>query len=227
MIRNIVVAALALLAAACAGPVREDMTAHYAKTGGQPFAVEAAANGDVRIDAGDEAYVRLAGVDYIVMQDARGHFVARAQDLLALLADGAAAPHLQPEYATTQTGRETVAGVSGIVWKIHPRDAPSIASVDAVVSGDPALDTVGKGLAAYTRALIVRNSRMMGAPGNLEKAMIALLDKGAVLRFGTVLRLERIDKAPIPKARFALPGPALDRAALARRLAEGAQPQAS
>jgi hypothetical protein len=218
MTRKLLAAALALLAAACGGPAPEDMTAHYSKTGGQPFAVEAAANGDARVVVGDETWLRIGGVDYLVMKDARGSFVARGDDLIALLTEAPESPRPQPDYATTDGGGESVAGLPGKVWKIHPKDTPSLVTVDAVVSGDRALAGVGKGLAAYTRTLIVRNGRAMGAPGNLEKAMIALLDKGAVLRFGTVMRLERIDKAPL-KGVLTLPARALDREALRVRLA--------
>ena len=218
MTRTFFVAALALLAAGCGRPAPEDMTAHFAKTGGQPFAVEAAANGDARVTVGDETWLQIGGVDYVVMKDARGSFVAREDDLIALLTEAPETPRPQPDYATSEGGEESVAGLKGRVWKIHPKDTPSLVTVDAVVSGDPALAGVGKGLAAYTRTLIVRNSRAMGAPGNLEKAMIALLDKGAVLRFGTVMRIERIDKAPL-KGMIALPSAALDKEALRARLA--------
>lgn len=223
MTRKLLAAALALLAAAC-GRVPEDMTAHYSKTGGQPFAVEAAANGDSRIVAGDEIHLRLGGTDYIVMQDAAGSFVARAEDLFALLAEPGEPPRPQPDYVASETGPESVAGIAGKHWKVHPKETPSIVSIDAVISGDPALATVGKGLAAYTRALITRNSRAMGAPGNLEKAMIALGERGTVLRFGTILNLERIDRAPIPAERFRLPSNPLDKDSLRRRLTEQATP---
>lgn len=219
MIRNLLAAAFALLAVSCAQPEPEDLTAHFSKTGGQPVTVEAAANGDARVVAGDETYLRLGGMDYIVMRDSRGPFVARAEDLFALLTEDPATPRPQPDYVTAVAGDETIAGIKGKIWKIHPKDVPSLPTVDAVVSSDPALAPMGKAIAAHLRALIIRNSTMMGAPGNLEKAMIALGEKGAVLRFGTVLRLERIDRAPIAKDKLKLPSAPLDRAALKARLA--------
>ena len=69
-----------------------------------------------------------------------------------------------------------------------------------------------------TRFAVLRNSADMGGAGNFEKAMLELFGKGAVLRFNQVLRLERIDKAPLPPTMFTLPEPLLSRDALRTRL---------
>ena len=111
----------------------------------------------------------------------------------------------------------------GTVWKAHPREVPSLTSAEAVVSDDAALAPLGKGLALHARVAVRSNAATMGGFGNFARAMVALYEKGAVLRFGNVLRLERIDRAPLPPGEFAVPQPLLDRAALAARLGAAAR----
>ncbi|RYE03282.1 MAG: hypothetical protein EOP61_05285 [Sphingomonadales bacterium] len=211
-----------LLLAACTPAAPEDMTARYLREGQPPLVAMSAANGDSRVSAGDTLFLRRGDQEYVVLHDATGSFSATIQDALAVFgedqADLAAGTHAQPEYALSEAGTESVAGVKGRVWRGHPREVPSLASFEAVVSSDPALAPLGRALAMQTRFAVLRNSATLGGPGNFEKAMIALFEKGAVLRFNQILKLERIDKAPIPAAMFAVPQPLLDREALRARL---------
>jgi hypothetical protein len=223
MIRICLIAS-ALLLAACAPAKPEDITARYAREGQPPLVAMAAANGDSRVSAGDTLFLRKGGREYVVLHDAAGNFSATIDDALAVFGEDKAGPladmgpRPQPEYALSESGSETVAGVKGTLWKGHPRDVPSLASFEGVVSADPALAPLGRGLAMQTRFAVLRNSADMGGPGNFEKAMLELFGKGAVLRFNQVLRLERIDKAPIPPTMFALHEPLLGRDALRTRL---------
>lgn len=211
-----------LLLAACSPAKPEDMTARYARDGQPPLVAMSAANGDSRVLAGDTLFLRKGDREYVVLHDAAGTFSARIEDALAVFgedrANMPAAPRVQPEYALTEGASETVAGVRGRLWKGHPREVPSLASFEGVVSSDPALAPLGRALAMQTRFAVLRNSADLGGPGNFEKAMIELFEKGAVLRFNRILTLERIDKAPIPAAMFALPEPLLGRDALRARL---------
>lgn len=221
MIRTLVAGFGLAVLTACGAPAPVDLTATYARTQGSPISVKAAANGNARAEAGDYVFIRRDGVDYVVLRDARGLFSAREDDLLALYREAAAAagPRIQPDYAVRENGSETIVGYTGAVWQVHPKDVPSLAAVDMVVSNDSALDTVGRGLAMQTRMLITRNSAMSGGLGNLEKRMIELLEKGTVLRLSSALKLERVDKGPIAPGEFELPKPMLDKAALKVRLA--------
>lgn len=223
MIRTCLAAA-ALLLSACSPAKPEDMTARYAREGQPALVAMSAANGDSRVSAGETLFLRKGGQEYIVLHDAAGSFSAKIDDALAVFAEGKSGlfasngPRPQPEYALSEGGSETVAGVKGTLWKGHPRDVPSLSSFEGVVSSDPALAPLGQALAMQTRFAVTRNSADLGGPGNFEKAMLDLFGKGAVLRFNNVLKLEKIDKAPIPAAMFAVPEPLLGRDALRSRL---------
>ncbi|WP_066798762.1 hypothetical protein [Sphingomonas soli] len=222
MIALVIRALLALLLlAACAPAAPEDMTARYLREGQPALVVMSAANGDARVSAGDTLFLRKGDREYVVLHDAAGNFSATIEDALALFGEDQPAitgPPTQPEYALSEAGTESVAGVKGRLWMGHPREVPSLASFEGVVSSDPALAPLGRALAMQTRFAIVRNSTATGGPGNFGKAMIALFEKGAVLRFNQILKLETIDRAPIPAAMFALPQPLLGRDALRSRL---------
>lgn len=220
-------AVVTLLLAGCASPKPEDMTAHYAREGQPALVVMASANGDSRVSAGDTLFLRKGGQEYVVLHDEAGKFSARIADALAVFGEDESdlrpSPGAQPDYALSDAGSESVAGVNGILWKGHPRDVPSLASFEGVVSTDTALAALGRGLAMQTRFAVMRNSAINGGPGNFERAMIQLFEKGAVLHFNNVLKLERIEKAPIPAAIFAIPQPLLDRDALRARLRQPAK----
>ncbi|MEG3181080.1 hypothetical protein [Sphingomonas sp. LT1P40] len=225
--KRLLSALLVLSVAACSEPPLEDVTAYYAKPEGIAFKVEAAANGDARVTAGDQVMIHKGSAEYLVTSDATGAYAGRVADYVAVLDEApssgpfAGQSRPQPDYVTAEDGAATVAGMPGVKWKIHPKDVPSLRAIDAVVSDDPALAVLGTGVAMHAKLLIERNSRGLGAkPGNLETAMMALYNKGAVLRFGTVFELERIEKGAIPADRFRLP-PVLDKAALKKRMASG------
>ncbi|MBX3563155.1 MAG: hypothetical protein KF730_01130 [Sphingomonas sp.] len=228
MIRTCLAVA-ALLLSACSPSKPEDMTARYAREGQPALVAMTAANGDARVAAGETLFLRKGGQEYIVLHDAAGSFSARIDDALAVFAEDKSGlmasngPRPQPQYALSEAGSESVAGVKGKVWKGHPRDVPSLTSFEGVVSGDPALAPLGQALAMQTRFAVLRNSADFGGPGNFEKAMLDLFGKGAVLRFNTILKLEKIDKAPIPATIFALPEPLLGRDALRARLRKPAK----
>lgn len=223
---RVLAAAMLALLAACSGAKPADTTATYGREAPNgPVVVRAAANGDARVEAGENLFIRKSGADYVVLRDGQGAFSVRRDDLLAYFAELDKAANLfpggrvQPEYVMRAEGSETVAGQSGRVWKVHPSDIPSLPAAEAVISSDPALGPMGRALAMQTNFSILRNSGMSGGPGNLEKAMMALFDKGAVLRFGTALRLQRLYHAPIPPGMFDPPRPLLDAAGLRRRMA--------
>lgn len=212
---------LLLLLAACTPAKPEDMTARYLREGQPPLVAMSAANGDSRISAGDTRFLRKGGKEYVVLHDAAGIFTATIDDALAVFGEdqtAPATPRVQPEYALSEGTSEKVAGVSGKLWKGHPRQVPSLTSFEGVVSSDPLLAPLGRALAMQTRFAVLRNSATYGGPGNFEKAMIDLFAKGTVLRFNQVLTLERIDKAPIPATMFTVPQPLLTRDALRARL---------
>lgn len=217
-----------LLLAGCGAPAPEDVTATFSGDG--PVTVKAAANGDSRTETGGAIYIRAGGQEIVVLRDPAGSFAARAEDLIAIATEQAGQDKVfaglrnQPDYALSEGEESAVAGEKGVLWKVHPAEVESLTTLDAVVNGEPRLAGLGKGLALYTRVSITRNTAPIGGVGNLEKAMIELFDKGAVLRFGTSLKLEKIEKGAIPASAFAVPKPLLDRAQLKARLGSLAPP---
>ncbi len=224
MLRRPLAVLIALLAAACSPPGPEDRVARYVREAPSgPVLVKAAANGDARVEAGETVFLRKSGTGYVVLRDAQGRFTVRRDDLLAELAEAdrsqAPFPRAQPRYETTPGGAETIAGIRGTIWRLHPAEVPSLTSADAVIADAPRLANLGKALQMQARFAIERNSAPIGGPGNFEQAMIALFERGAVLRLGKALRLERIQAVPIAPGEFDPPAPILDRTALRRRLA--------
>ncbi|MEI9853040.1 MAG: hypothetical protein WDN24_21800 [Sphingomonas sp.] len=223
MTRHAPAAAALLLLAACAPARPADVIAYYVREGAGPVTVRASANGDARVEAGGRVYIRRGGANYVVLKDGKGRFAAREVDYAALLAERAEAnalpgPRAEPDYEASADGTELVAGVRGTLWKVHPRHIPSLTSLEAVVSEDPALAAAAQGLALETRLAVAANSAAAGGPGSFEKAMTGLFEKGLVVRMGNALKLDRIDPGPVSPADFALPA-VLDRAALKARLA--------
>lgn len=226
MIR-ICIAAVAALALAACSKAPEDVTARYTLGGGPGgVTVQAAANGDARLESGQQALVHKGGVDYMLITDAKGPFAANMTDFLAVIGElmreeGAKPPAAAPqqgEYALDKTGTDTIAGIQGDIWRITAKGTPG-QTVEAVISSDPAFAHVGKALAMQTR-LGAGMQALQGGVGNLDKRVEEMLGKGMVLRFENTLKLDKIEKGPIDAKSFALPT-VLDKAALkARMIAE-------
>lgn len=236
MIRICITAMAALALAACSKA--PDVTARYALGGGVgSITVQAAANGDARVESGQQALVRKGGTEYMLMTDGKGKFAAKIDDFVAVIGemmreDGMKPTGLPPqsEFDLVKKGSETVAGVTGDVWTVQPKDpkaAPPGPPIEAVVSGDSAYANVGKALSMQTRMGAKSMEQMQGGMGNLEKRVAEMLDKGMVLRFGDALKLDKVDKGPIDAKAFELPT-VVDKAALKVRLtAERARARAA
>jgi hypothetical protein len=232
MIRICIAAAAALILAGCS-KTPDDLTARYSlgRAGGT-IIVQAAGNGDARVDSGQQVLVRRGGTEYLLLTDSKGRFGASLPDFIAVMGEmmreGGMKPSGLPpqsDYALQKGGKETVAGIEGDVWKVQGKQAAE--TVEAVISSDPAYANVGKALSMQTRLGTAGMEQVQGGQGNLEKRVQEMLDKGMVLRFGDALKLDKVEKTPIEPSSFALP-PVLDRAALkARLVAERARARAA
>jgi hypothetical protein len=240
MIR-ICVAAFAALALAACSKAPEDTTARYTLGGGVgTITVQAAANGDARVESGQQVLVRNGGTEYLVLTDSKGRFAAKVSDFIAAMGEMMREEGMKPtglgpqsDYDLVKKGTETVAGIAGDVWNVSAKPAkdakaaPPTETIEAVVSSDPALANVGKALSMQTRLGTAGMQQVQGGQGNLEKRVEEMLDKGMVLRFGDALKLDKIDKAPIDAKVFALPA-VIDKTALKARLnAERARARAA
>jgi len=230
MIR-ICIAAVAALALAACSKAPEDTTARYTLGGGVgSITVQAAANGDARVESGQQVLVRNGGAEYLVLTDSKGKFAAKVPDFIAVMGEMMREGGMKPtglgpqsDYELIKKGTETVAGIAGDVWNVRAKPAkdakagPPTETIEAVVSSDPALAGIGKALSMQTRLGTAGMQQVQGGQGNLEKRVEEMLDKGMVLRFGDALKLDKIEKAPIDAKTFALPA-VIDKTALKARL---------
>jgi hypothetical protein len=234
MIR-ICLAAVAALALSACSKAPEDVTARYSLGGGQgTITVEAAGNGDARVEAGQQMLVRKGGTEYVLLTDSKGRFAASMNDFVAamgeVMKEGGIKPMGTPpqgEYDLAKQGTETVAEIPGDVWKVSAKKGPATESFEAVISSDPAYANVGKALEMQTKLASAQSKLLQGGESNLEKRVGEMLGKGMVLRFATALKLDKVEKGPIDPKSFALPT-VLDKAGIkARMTAERERAQAA
>jgi len=219
------VAALAALALAACSKAPEDVTARYTLGQGVgTITVQAAGNGDARVEAGQQTLIRKGGTEYLVLTDGKGKFAASMGDFVAtvseLMKESGFKPAGMPpqaEYDLTKQATETVADVPGDVWKVSAKKGAPGETFEAVISSDPAYANVGKALAMQTKLGAAQAQQMQGGQGNLEKRVEEMLNKGMVLRFADALKLDKIEKGPIDPKAFELPT-VLDKAALKARM---------
>lgn len=230
------IAATALLATQ---PAAAGITAHYRMGYGPEqrlMVIEVNDRGDGRADIGGGAGILLllGGTFYVVDTDAEGAYAARAEDAFAVgmeeweAAEGPpdrdpAAPVMPlppdppppppPQVEVTRGGTETVAGRAGTVWRVRDPAAPAATrDEEFVVSADAELAPLNALLGPREPA----GSDPMFDPNGAFAARVAVYRQGAILREGRTLRLERVEIHAMPGA-FTLPGPVLDREALAAR----------
>lgn len=226
MIRTVIAAAAALLLTACSGA--EDVTARYALGeggAGPKLLVKAAANGDARVDSGQQVLVRKGDAEYIVLGTGADAFAAKIDDFVAVMGEMLREAGLkptalpkQPEYEVVKEGEETIADRKGDVWKVKPKAGAAGPDLAAVLSTDGKLANVGRALMMQVRMGSAQAEQIQGGRGNLEKAVHEMLGKGTVLRFGNALKLESVEKNKFSDADFALPANVLDRAKLKAKL---------
>ena len=237
---------LAVVLILIAAPAQADITARYAMGppgGGMPaMVVEVNDRGDARIMSGNQAaMLTLDNVPYLIQGDLHGIYVARWDDLAALLAARfqAMMPHpspgtrpaaLPPPPPATEffaQGNETIAGRTGTRWVLRPteRHAGRVqpeGGLDFVVSNDPELAPLGRVFLHSFETSMGGMRTMLGAEGGrvavFGRPMLEMFARGAVLRMGNMLRLESVDTHPIPASEFVLPSAPLSRAELEARL---------
>jgi hypothetical protein len=224
---RICLAAVAALALSACSKAPEDVTARYTLGGGVgTITVQAAGNGDARVEAGQQKLVRKGGTEYLVLTDAKGSFAAKSSDFIAVMGEMMKEAGIKPmgappqvEYDLTKQGTEKIAEISGDVWKVAPKQpSPGAESFEAVISTDPAFANVGKALEMQTKLGAAQAMQMQGSQSSLEKRVEEMLGKGMVLRFADALKLDKVEKTPIDPKTFELPT-VLDKAALKARMA--------
>ena len=213
----------ALVAMLVAAPAQADITARFAQRGDRQIIVEVRDNGDSRITVNDGVYVSTGGATHMILTDARGTFVARQADFVALMDELMRIMPLQQgaagdSFAIEERGTETIAGRNGRVLRIGAR-ASRTDAMDVVVSEDSELAPVGRAMATLLAPILVVATQ--ATPG-LSDAMTGLLQRGTVLRFGNVFTLASVDTSPVSPRGFILPSAPVSREALRERIMNGA-----
>lgn len=216
----------ALAALAGEGAAVADVTAHYQTLAGTPLmTVQANDRGDSRLSYGNQTVVIIRdGVGYLVSADPTGIYVVRQEDAMAALeeaisamADDSDLPDISEavnRYPPTESGTETVGGRIGTVWLLEPRAAGTDHGEDMVISTDPALTPIGRAIARRFEEDAAGISIFVGpdgVSGSFPPEVMAILQRGTLLRLGSWVRLHSIEEGPIPDSVFALPAEPLTR----------------
>jgi hypothetical protein len=214
----------ALAALLFATPAAADITARYRQGNGEgEMVVQVNDRGESRMSVTEATYVTRDGVTYMLLTDARGSFVVRLADFLALMDEllrarsDAAPPANSGGVTISEAGSEILAGQNGRLYRIvNTRIASDVFEV--VIGTDAELAPLSSAMAGALLPMFETMGR--GAPG-LAEALRDLLGRGAVLRLGPLFQLERIERAPVPASAFELPSAPISREALAKRLQAG------
>lgn len=209
----------ALLVAA--SPAAADVTLRY--SGDEPMIVEALADGTGRISFGEDSVILTPdGVSWVIVHAEATPFAVRHDELALATAEWAHEQGLVADKPADQTftiveaGPEKVAGRIGTRFRLLPRVAagerPKMPATDAILSADADLAPAGRVLARHLLATTDMTGMVAAPRAGLRQAFAALLEKGTVLRLSGLMKLESVDRAPIPRTHFALPARILDRA---------------
>ncbi len=222
-------------AALCAlsSAARADVTARYASShpDGPNVTIHVANDGRARMEAtgrDDLLLITRDGVRYLVARDSEGTIVARFADNLALqrarsaandrpYADLTDALDSRISIETEERGTETIAGYQGALRVVLMSGiGEPVPMVEVVVSSDPGLAQIGREIAALVDE--VAGSRPAAdSTAELMRRLSEIVAQGTPLRVDS-LRLVSLSRDPVPDSAFDLPGPVLDRAALAAQM---------
>lgn len=198
---------LALVATSACGeqpqPKPVDTTALYRERNGQEMKFEASASGLVRATIGaTPGYVLIRnGEAYVIQADAKGPVAIKASDMAtAMRFGGVQFPTIEADYV--EKGEETVGDRTGrAIYVTIGKDQLSPIPM-FVMSDDPELSGVGKGVAEYYKASI----SLTGAnPHTGFKKSLAVLESGTPIKMFGYFDLISVNHDSIPAERFALP----------------------
>lgn len=213
------------LAAGCGNAGPGDTTLRYAQTEDpkQSLLVEAAANGDMRIEDGDGRAVFVRdGVAYVVVTTpSGGSAVANVDDYMAVGAEVRArmiaagvmtGDRDDTRYEARVEGARKIGEWHGDVVAISPVDAAGVTQT-IVMSPDPALADV-RGVAVKALETFERPSRaVLVYPEQFVQLTTATLARGMPISFDR-MDLKEIGRQPIAADRFDLPQKPVSRAEL-------------
>ncbi|MHA6718760.1 hypothetical protein ACX40Y_04840 [Sphingomonas sp. RS6] len=225
--KTLIIAALSLVAACSKAP--EDVTAHYSVGGGRgTITIKAAADGNLKVEAGQQTLIRKGGVDYVVINDGSEKFAASFADFVGATADIAKQNGVEPkalpedpDYEAIEVGEEKVGEKKGEIWRVQPKGNPNGDSIQIVINTDPAYANVAKAVAMQTQLTGQRMATVYTSVPKAEQVLEDTLKKGMPLRMGEAMTLTDVTTGAIPASEFALPK-VLDRAALRQRIMDQA-----
>jgi TonB family protein len=206
-------------------PAQADVTARYHVGSTVPVIVQVNDAGQARINMGAQAAIIVRdGTAYMLMADLQGPYAIRYDVLMSAL-DEATRTLLHrearqplptdPEYEAVELGAATEAGYAGTAWTIIQRgESGRPAPFELVVSTDPVLAPVGRVLARLSANTSSGFAPPWSTPSfdhNFVTAMNSVFERGTIIRFGRMMRLESASTDPIASSTFELPGEPLSR----------------
>ena len=211
---------LSIALAAMAHPALAAVTLRYVPDEGSGpgnLVIEVDDAGNIRAEGNDGNVMLIRGSEVHLVLPARYNgAVVLLEDALALTAEMRVAVGRQPgpePSRLVERGPQRVGQWDGTLFWIEP--LPPINQrqrSDVVIATDPALAGAGRAFARVADVQVRLFQAAFNAPDNDYSALSrSLFQRGLVLRVSGLNRLESISDAPIPAARFALPGPVLSR----------------
>lgn len=206
--------ALALVA----GPAWADLTALFDTQQGPGVSIEYrdAQNFRINLDAETWQLVRSGRVyliasnegeqEVIPVSDVGEQLSAMGMSGMAQRVLGAQAQGLPDSVSFRSLGRqETVAGYTGTVYAVTTRGAQGESTTEAVLSNDAELATVQESLLSIAEQAMSMLGYDAGTRESRLVREVRAQNLGAVLRYGTELKLREVRREPIAEARLAVP----------------------
>lgn len=235
------------LAALFAAPALADITLRYSVKGEptKQIVISATADGRARFDSGDgSVLITRDGTGYFISSDARGEFVARQEDAVAIVTGFMAAivamipaddqgqmagfrAMATAPYEVRAGARETVGGREGVVHTIAPAAGGQGPTLEVVLASDADLEPVGRELRRLLGMMHGPAEAILGQSPDILRELEALFARGVPIRIGDQFTLASVSAEPLPEAAFALPGPVLSLEELQGRMSLMAPPPPS
>lgn len=213
---------LSLLLAALAHPALAAITLRYGPDEGNGpggLVIEMDDAGNIRAEGNDGNVMLIRGDEvHLVLPPRYDRAVVRLEDALALTAEMrvVTGPRPPPERSRlVERGPQRIGQWDGTLFWIEP--LPPVGQrqrSEIVIAADPALAAAARAFARVIDVQVRLVNAAFNAPDNdYSNLSRGLFQRGLMLRVSGLNRLESISDAPIPAARFALPGPVLSREA--------------
>ena len=201
------------------GMVQADLRAIWAMQANNSMTMEYRNKDTFRINVGDYSYILMSeGKGYTVAKEG-DEWVATSIDSIRRMMEQSGIGDLlkQPQMEShehedliptlTKTGRtETVAGITGEVYLLHPdKNNKKEKPLELVFSNDPRLRRIQEAHIQLSKAWGTEGHRQDGALTSLMQRYDQNGPGGALLRYADIMRLESLEEVDLKDSRFTVP----------------------